>query len=120
MPGDGQDIDAAQAELRQLGVTSFGVDDARAVGRAASGKLTAIPELCGKCGDGRAAIGPDGDFVPCVLGRARIAGNVKAQSIADILDGDLWATIMESIPNRGGCITCTPADSNDCNPARVS
>lgn len=115
---EGQDIERAKAELRALGVTTMHADRARAVGRAAHGQQPAISELCGRCGRGRAAIGIDGQLTPCVLGRFLIAGNVKQAPLSVILNGDRWRQIVASIPPVDACVTCTPADSNDCNPAR--
>lgn len=115
---DGQGIEQAEAELRALGVTNMRADRARGVGRAAGGKEPVISELCGRCGRDRAAIGMDGQLTPCVLGRFLVAGNLKDSPLGDILDGDQWRQIVASVPPLDACVTCTPADSNDCNPAR--
>ncbi|MGH3852390.1 MAG: radical SAM protein [Pseudonocardiaceae bacterium] len=115
---DGQDIDAARGELLALGVTDINTDHARPVGRASHGREPTTADLCGQCGNGRAAIGPDGTIHPCVLGRFLNAGNVNEQSLTDILDGSRWRDILASIPTRDTCVTCTPADSNDCDPSR--
>jgi MoaA/NifB/PqqE/SkfB family radical SAM enzyme len=75
-----QDTGAAEAELRGLGVTDIRVRREQAVGRAA---LDSAPhdlsELCGRCGDDRAAIMPDGSLVPCVVGRWLNTGNVMTK-----------------------------------------
>jgi MoaA/NifB/PqqE/SkfB family radical SAM enzyme len=115
---DGQGVEEAEAELRALGVTSMRADRARGVGRAAGGREPTVSELCGRCGRGRAAIGMDGQLTPCVLGRFLVAGNVKDTPLDDILDGDQWREIVASIPPLDACVTCAPADSDDCNPAR--
>jgi MoaA/NifB/PqqE/SkfB family radical SAM enzyme len=115
---DGQEVEAAELELRRLGVTDIAVDHARAVGRAANGRSTTVDDLCGRCGDGRAAISSHGALSPCVLGRHLVAGNVKDTRLADILTGGRWNEIVESIPRQGACVSCTPADSNDCDPSR--
>lgn len=115
---EGQGIEQAKAELRALGVTNMRADRARGVGRAAGGQQPTVTELCGRCGRGRAAIGMDGQLTPCVLGRFLVAGNVKETPLGDILDGETWRQVVASIPAVGACVTCTPADSNDCNPAR--
>lgn len=114
----GQDIAGAEAELRALGVTRMHADRARGVGRASGGGEPVISELCGRCGRGRAAIGLDGQVTPCVLGRFLVAGNVKDAPLGDILGGQRWHQIVESIPPAGACVTCNPADSNDCDPSR--
>lgn len=113
-----QGIDAAMAELRALGVTKIGADRSRGVGRAAGDRQPAISELCGRCGQGRAAIGMDGQLTPCVLGRFLVAGNVKDTPLSEILDSARWREILAAIPPQNACVTCTPADSNDCNPSR--
>lgn len=115
---DGQGTERAEAELRALGVTNMRVDRARGVGRAANGKEPVVSELCGRCGRGRAAIGIDGQLTPCVLGRFLVAGNVKDTQLGDILGGAAWRTIVASVPSVDACVTCTPADSDDCNPSR--
>lgn len=115
---EGQGIEEAVAELRRLGVTSIRVDRARRIGRAAEGQPPRISELCGRCGRDRAAIGRDGSVTPCVLGRFLVAGNVRDTSLADILNGNRWREIVATVPSQNACLTCTPADSNDCNPSR--
>ena len=115
---EGQGIERAEAELRALGVTNMRADRARGVGRAAHGKEPAVSELCGRCGRDRAAIGMDGQLTPCVLGRFLIAGNVKGTPLGEILDGAAWRKLVASVPPVDACVTCTPADSNDCNPSR--
>lgn len=115
---EGQGIEQAEAELRALGVTNLRADCARGVGRAARGKKPAVSELCGRCGRDRAAIGMDGQLTPCVLGRFLIAGNMKETPLGDILDGAAWRKVVASVPPVDACVTCTPADSNDCNPSR--
>lgn len=115
---EGQDIDAAMAELRALGVTDMSADRSRGVGRAARGAAPEISELCGRCGKGRAAIGMDGQVTPCVLGRFLVAGNVKNTPLAEIFAGQAWHEILAAVPAVDACVTCTPADSNDCDPSR--
>jgi hypothetical protein len=115
---DGQEVEGARERLLELGVTAVSTDQARGVGRAARSTPATRAELCGRCGDGRAAIFGGGDVSPCVLGRFLVAGNVKTTPLADILGGPAWREITGSIPRDSGCVTCTPADSNDCNPSR--
>jgi MoaA/NifB/PqqE/SkfB family radical SAM enzyme len=115
---EGQGIEAAMAELRALGVTNMHADRSRGVGRAAHGADPAVSELCGRCGRGRAAIGMDGQLTPCVLGRFLVAGNVKDTPLGEILDSERWRAILAVVPARDACVTCQPADSNDCGPSR--
>lgn len=116
---EGQDIDAAMAELRALGVTRMSADRARGVGRAANGAEPVVSELCGQCGKGRAAIGMDGQLIPCVLGRFLVAGNVRETPLGDLFAGHGWREILTAVPEQDACVTCTPADSNDCQPSRM-
>lgn len=114
---DGQDIDAAMDELRALGVTAMHADRSRGVGRAAHGQAPVVSELCGRCGQGRAAVGMDGQVTPCVLGRFLVAGNVKDTPLGAIFAGDSWREILAKVPARDARVACPPADSNDCDPA---
>jgi radical SAM protein with 4Fe4S-binding SPASM domain len=77
-----------------------------------------VSELCGRCGKRRAAIGMDGQLTPCVLGRFLVAGNVKDTPLGEILDSERWRAILAVVPARDACVTCQPADSNDCGPSR--
>ncbi|MFE6362996.1 radical SAM protein [Streptomyces sp. NPDC057806] len=130
---EGQPVDQARAELAALGVMDINVDRVRGVGNAAKA-LPSTSELCGKCADGRAAIMPDGTVTPCVLGRFLPTGSVKGGSLKAVLDSERWERVRQLIPPRRGdgctpdedsCMpspgatgACTPADSNDCDPAR--
>ena len=53
---DVQDVQDARAHLLELGITAVSTDRARGVGRAARSGPVTRAELCGRCGDGRAAI----------------------------------------------------------------
>lgn len=115
---EGQDIERAKDALRALGVTDIVSDRARGVGRAAHGAAPAVSELCGRCGKGRAAIGMDGQLTPCVLGRFLVAGNVKDNTLGDLFAGRAWREILDTVPALDACVTCSPGDSNDCDPSR--
>lgn len=119
---DGQNIDGACAELRALGVTGpVGMDRARAIGNGGqsglNGESNDLAELCGRCGTDRVAISPNGIVTPCVMSRWLTAGDVRRQSLADILTGVDWAEKMDVIPRparvNGGC---TP-DEDSCMPS---
>lgn len=116
----GQDAEAAEAVLRAIGVTEIRVRPVQAAGRAASeGRENDPSELCGHCGTGRAAISPDGQLVPCVIGRWMHTGNVKETSIADILAGQAWRDALASVPRMADpCAPgCPPSlDGGDCSP----
>lgn len=118
---EGQRVEQARAELRALGVTDIGTDRLRGIGRGGSAD---VGELCGHCGDGRAAVLPDGSVSPCVLSRWMTAGNVKRQQLAGILAGQRMRDFTAAIPEpRADCqpekISCKPktADGGDCAPA---
>lgn len=57
--GDGQRVRNAGAELAALGVTDIGYDRLRQVGRGVRDKRAGTEQLCGRCGDGVAAIRAD-------------------------------------------------------------
>ena len=77
-----------------------------------------MSELCGQCGKGRAAIGINGQLTPCVLGRFLITGNVKDKPLGELFAGRAWRAILAAVPEGNGCVTCSPGDSNDCQPSR--
>ncbi|MFD9948834.1 radical SAM protein [Nonomuraea sp. NPDC059023] len=121
--GEGQRADEAHAEMIALGVPRVGpVDRVRAVGRATEhmGKEPDVTELCGQCGNGRAAISWHGDVRMCVLSRfLPPAGNVRITSLADIFASEAWRDLLALVPRhqpRG----CNPgSDGNDCGPAET-
>lgn len=114
----GQRTGQAVAQVTDLGIPAPRLDTARAVGRAADGRdLDA--QLCGRCGDQRVAIGPDGQVTPCVIGRHLIAGNVRETPLADILTGDTWAALLARVPAPAAS-ACKPSqDGSDCQPAET-
>lgn len=120
---DGQRVDEARADLESLGVTRISVDHARPFGRAAEGQQPDPSGLCGQCGTGKAAIGPDGEVTPCVFSGWMGVGNVRTARLADVLGGDAKAEanavirreVATSGAAMGGCEPgCEPNDS--CNP----
>lgn len=121
--GDGQRVEQARTELERLGVTRIRVDRMRRVGRATEHRVAppAVGELCGRCGDGRAAVSCDGDVRLCVLSRfLPSAGNVRTTPLADILRGRKWRELCARVPHHRATTTCNPdSDSNDCAPAET-
>jgi MoaA/NifB/PqqE/SkfB family radical SAM enzyme len=83
--GDGQRTEAAQRELVELGVASVGYDLLRQVGRGVRDQKASVEQLCGNCGNGVAAISPNGVVWPCVFSRWLPVGNVFEQELAEIL-----------------------------------
>lgn len=124
--GSGQRAEAAEAELRDLGVHSVGYDRLRQVGRGVRDRQASTEQLCGRCGDGVAAVSPDGAVWPCVFSRWLPVGNVLERELRDILDGPeavkVRAELSNAFAGRGvsackpGCWPTTECDPN-CNPA---
>jgi hypothetical protein len=112
----GGHVEGARADLAELGITTVGVDRVRAVGRA-GGKD--VSELCGHCGRGVAAVGPDGDVWPCVFSRWLSVGNVRMSPLPAILAGRAMARTVATIPvTKGPCdpgAACAP-DAYPCQP----
>lgn len=117
----GQDAAAAEADLRALGVADVRIRPVQGAGRAAAdGRENNPSELCGHCGIGRAAILPDGQLTPCVIGRWMHTGNVRETPIGEILAGQAWRDALASVPRMADpCApACPPAsDGDDCPPA---
>lgn len=112
-----QDTGQAEAELRDLGVTDIRVRSEQAVGRAARDDApNDVSELCGNCGDDRAAIMPDGSVTPCVVGRWLNTGNVRTAPLAQILAGQEWRRTLALVPRRDPD-PCSPEVADDCPPA---
>lgn len=114
---EGQRVAQAQEELRSLGVTAIKVDRVRKVGRAAT-PAAAIPstsELCGNCFRYRVSIDPDGQVSGCILSRFLVAGNVREQCLAHILNSDRYQDLTGAVSQPRAA--CTPDDSDDCDPA---
>lgn len=82
---DGQRAGQAQAELVDLGVPAVGYDRLRQVGRGVRDEQASVEQLCGHCGDGVAAVSPDGAVWPCVFSRWLPMGNVRDAELATIL-----------------------------------
>lgn len=113
------DAIAAEAELRAMGVTRIGRDHVRPFGRAAAAAgITPGPAgLCGRCGTARAAILPDGELVPCGMGRWLSGGNVRDAPLDELLAGERWREAVAVVPPRPAGEGCGPDDSSDCDPA---
>lgn len=120
---EGQDTERAAGYLRGLGVTDIRIRPQQDLGRAArDGNAHDAAELCGRCGDNRAAIMADGQLTPCVVGRWLDSGNVKTTPLAGIFAGPAWQRSLAIVPRRDPGASapndCPPAsDGNDCPPA---
>jgi sulfatase maturation enzyme AslB (radical SAM superfamily) len=117
---ENQGVMQAAAELRHLGVTDIRIRRAQGIGRGArdaSGQD--MSELCGHCGLDRAAVLPDGQLTPCVVGRWLACGNVRDTPLGEILSSAAWQHTMTLVPRHAeDQPACPPAsDGNDCPPA---
>ncbi|MFI9554257.1 radical SAM/SPASM domain-containing protein [Nonomuraea endophytica] len=114
---EGQRVDQAKAELTQLGVAEVGVDRMRLLGRPARAACDAS-ELCGKCGDGIAAILPDGTVTPCPLGRWLSAGNVRSAGLPSLVDAthQLARGVILPAITAAGSRPCEPRCNPGCDP----
>jgi MoaA/NifB/PqqE/SkfB family radical SAM enzyme len=123
---EGQQVDAAVAELRDLGVGEVGVDYLRQVGRGVRDKIPSTAQLCGACGQGKVAVSPTGEVWPCIMSRWMRIGNVRATALADILAGSEAAAVNDELRRAfavlGECdlhYTSRDPDSNPYWPARA-
>lgn len=113
--GDGQRVDQARRDLQALGVTSIRVDRVRPFGRASGGQAPDASGLCGRCGDGKAAIGPDGTVTPCIMSTWMRVGSVHEEPLADILGGAALADATAAIRAAAQLgDTCEPDE--ECSP----
>jgi MoaA/NifB/PqqE/SkfB family radical SAM enzyme len=106
--GTGQ-ASGAIDDLRDMGITRIGTDRVRAIGRGGNNDIS---ELCGRCGQGVAAVSPDGNVWPCIFSRWMTVGNVLTSPLADIMASSAMADAVAAIP-QGGRSECAP----DCSPS---
>ncbi|WP_243658865.1 radical SAM/SPASM domain-containing protein [Tamaricihabitans halophyticus] len=121
---DAQRTEQAQNELVNLGVPSIGYDRLRQVGRGVRAEEASVEQLCGQCGDGVAAISPDGAVWPCVFSRWLPIGSVLEAELATILASPyadrVRAELAEAFAARPqpAVSKCSPDPCYpDCNPA---
>lgn len=121
--GGGQRTEAAQVELVNLGVPAVGHDRLRQVGRGVRDQQPGTAQLCGRCGDGVAAISPNGDVWPCVFSRWLPIGNVLDVELAEIVSSPLADVVRASLDQvfRRSASTddaqaCQPNCSPVCDP----
>jgi MoaA/NifB/PqqE/SkfB family radical SAM enzyme len=82
---DNQRVNEAEKLLKKLGVTDIGYDGLRQVGRGIRDQNASIDQLCGNCAKSVLAISPTGDVWPCVFSRWLPVGNVRVQSLSEVL-----------------------------------
>jgi MoaA/NifB/PqqE/SkfB family radical SAM enzyme len=122
--GDPDRAARARLDLESLGVERIRVDHVRPFGRGSAGQAPDPAGLCGRCGTGRAAVGPDGTVTPCAMSTWVGVGNVRDQALADILTGtamaNATATIRSAAGSDGPCEPdeeCSPGHpGSGCNP----
>jgi MoaA/NifB/PqqE/SkfB family radical SAM enzyme len=112
--------EGTKRELQVLGVRNVCVDRIRPFGRGANGQEPCSTDgLCGRCGDGRASIGPNGSVSPCVFSTFMGVGNVQEASLASILASSEMAAANATI-RQGRSVSslsaCTPDTDDECTP----
>lgn len=124
--GGEQRADQAHDDLVRLGVPSISRDRLRQVGRGIRDASQSVKQLCGQCGQGSAAVGPDGSVWPCVFSRWLPVGNVREQALRDILtsaEADRVRTELraefDQRPPVAPCVPnmCDPHCGPSCSPA---
>ncbi|MDT0310048.1 radical SAM protein [Streptomyces sp. DSM 44917] len=109
--GDAQQrIAAASEDLRDLGVTSIGSDHVRPFGRGGHNQAPDPAGLCGRCGSGRASVGPDGEVSPCVFSGWLGVGNVRDTPLATILGGTAMVEANAAIRGATRTPDCSPTN----------
>ncbi|MGJ5899187.1 radical SAM/SPASM domain-containing protein [Streptomyces niveiscabiei] len=128
VPGPADTGDDARRELTALGVKGVRVDRVRPFGRAAGGREPCADGLCGRCGDGRASVAPDGTVSPCVFSTWMGVGNVRDTPLGAVLGGPEMARANAVIRQRRspgvpyGHDPCGPdddsggGDESECSP----
>lgn len=112
-------IERTRQDLQTLGVTKIGVDHVRPFGRGAQKQEEPDPaNLCGQCGTGQAAIGPDGTVSPCVFSTWLGVGSVQETPLDAILSGPAMGTARGTIRKALGWGKCDPKKA-PCYPDRA-
>lgn len=127
---NGQRVNEAARELRELGVFEIGMDRLRQVGRGQRNQAADVDQLCGRCAGDVLAISPEGNVWPCVFARWLPVGNVRELGLAAILGGQKLPPVRAMLADRfagrrepGGGDTrscfpdCSPACQPNCSPS---
>lgn len=51
-------------------------------------------------------------------GELLVADNVRDTPLVDLFASERWREILATVPEQDACVTCSPGDSNDCDPSR--
>jgi len=125
-----QRVAEAQQELEAIGVERINVDHVRPFGRGAQDEIPDTSGLCGRCGRGRAAVGPDGQVSPCVFSAGVIdVANVRDAPLGSILNGTAMTAAQTHIrtvvvardggdedDDDSGDDGCNPVGDGECSP----
>ncbi|WP_405085864.1 radical SAM protein [Microbispora sp. NBC_01389] len=115
--------------LERAGVADIGYDDLRQVGRGVRNTGPGVAQLCGRCGDRKAAISPTGQVWPYVFARWMPAGSVLEASLAEIVTGAAFRDVVGGLreafgrsgkrcePDRCAPEQCNPKCGPSCSPA---
>ncbi|MGH3717654.1 MAG: radical SAM protein [Pseudonocardiaceae bacterium] len=121
---DGQRVEQARAELRALGATAIGTDHLRQVGRGARQRRPSMDQLCGHCAREKVAVSPNGDVWPCVFARWMPVGNIRRNTLVEILTGPEMASVTSTLAEHFPvpvmpCVPemCNPQCGPNCGPA---
>ncbi len=118
--------------LRELGVTSVGVDRLRRFGRGAecerAGDMT---ELCGNCANGTLCISPNGEVSPCIMSKQWKVGSVSNAPLSEVVNSAflretrqrIYDAVLVDRPIGADCPpvpncspNCAPYCGPGCNP----
>lgn len=111
----GQRVKQARSTLLKLGVPSIGSDRVRELGRACSSDGQRADQLCGACGDRKAAVQPDGRVTPCQMSSWYDVGNVHQMSLGQAVSrmpAARLALAAQGMPLRTDT-ACRPGNDGD-------
>lgn len=105
-------LEEAREQLVSMGVTHIRTDTMRRVGRGADdGEVPGVDQLCGRCTT-RFIVKPSGEAFPCHLALWLPVGNVRQQSLGEIMAGaQLAATraaLEQAFAARRQALACGP------------
>lgn len=118
-------LENAKSLLRELGVTSIGVDRVRGIGRGSkpSQEQSPISELCGNCWRGKLCIDSKGEVYPCIFSRFCRVGSVD-EGLQTVLGDEKLIKFRSSVRSmteksarlRDSNVGCYPDQIIRCTP----